>query len=299
MITRTVLSEKDMRILQSTLEKDYVYHIPGATSVWVPSQNTKYMLADVSRRWTDLNDDCVVMTPGEAARTELRRAFPDIRRVGWSGPMISLFKMTAPAVFTGPAQGYFIYIDLKAAYYQFYRKLWLDTPYPCGYGQMYPLASVAEALKDWKTARNSVLGVCAARRSEGVRGPKRRKLFVTNSFLAPGLWATVMSLLHWVAAKALECGAIYINTDGYIFNLSDYDKVDEFICWLGEHEIAMEVRDVGDSTIRTWNNYQIGFTKTKPFQFNLKTYTKEFNNVRTTDYDWGSYWRNCGRYANP
>lgn len=287
-------SSKELRTITDHLKQQVIYHTLGSSSVFVPSTQIKYMDATVCKLWPNLEERFELMMPGEAARTELTRAFPNLKRVGWSGPHVSLFDKRVPLYYEGPTVGEFTYLDLKAAYWQVYKRLWLDVAYPCGlYGQL-PLDVVAANLKEWKGARNALVGLIRSRSVIGVKGTRRYTLSTQNKFLSPCLWATIMSLLNWIADTALQHGAVYINTDGYIFPTQNLRQLDSFMEFLIDHEINFEIRTAGEGEIVSWNNYKIGSFRTKSNELGLTTKSKEFSNVRGTARNWAKYWLSTG-----
>jgi hypothetical protein len=275
-IERNVIPEKDLKSMRDELIRRETYFIGGVSSIYVPSLRAKWMSANSVMTWPDIDGIPTPMTPGEAARTELDRAFPGLKRVGWQPGMISLFDWRSPMHYGGPQAGEFIFIDLKSAYYQVYRRLWLNVPYPRGFGSL-SLMPVAEALREWKQARNSVVGVCASREAIGIRGQERKALKIRNKYLSPGLWATVQAILHAIATLALFHGAVYINTDGYIFPSSS--------AWLDFTDTLLglnfewEFRAIGDGVIAGWNSYQVGDKSTHIFRSKLGANANEFSNI--------------------
>lgn len=288
------ITGNELRQIGSTLKRDGIYHIAGTHSISVPSSKQKYTDRAAVKNWPDEDGQYRLMTPGEAARNELKRAFPDLKRVGWNKHHISLFDKRVPLHYSGPATGDMMYIDLDGAYHQIYRRLWLDTPWPCGYYGRYPMKNVADGLKEWKAARNAVIGICRSRSVVGIKGSKRYNLSVKNDYLSPKLWASVQDLLHLVAGVALSCGAIYINTDGYVFPDSQADNPIWFIEWLTKMDFAFSIRDTGPGEILGWNNYRINRAETKAHKLKLKPYSKEFSNVETKSKRWSQYWRKLG-----
>lgn len=291
---KKAVSSKELRTITDHLKQQVIYHTLGSSSIFVPSSGVKYMDSKVCKLWPNLEERIELMMPGEAARTELNRAFPDLTRVGWNGPHVSLFDKRVPLYYEGPSVGEYTYIDLKAAYWQIYRRLWLDVAYPCGFYGQYPLDIVAANLKEWKAARNALIGLIRSRTVVGVKGTRRYVLSTQNRFLSPCLWATVMALLNWIAFAALQHGAIYINTDGYIFPTQHLWQLDSFMNFLIDLDINFEIRTTGEGEIVSWNNYQIGSFRTKSNELGLITKSKEFSNVRGTARNWAKYWLALG-----
>lgn len=264
---RYYLEHDQFRFMRLWLQHREIYFISGTNSLTVPSRQEKYIQynrpdgSKVCRLWPDENGEMIELTPGEAARAELRRTFPGLRRVGWMAEHIRLFDWRWPMLYTGPSSGYGAYIDLKGAYHQLYSRLWLDTAFPCGYGQL-SLMVIADRLKEWKSARNSLIGVTAGRRVIGVKGYKSIPLSTSNPYLAPGLWATIQAILNELAYEAKRLGAIYIATDGYIFpDLLQAQHFEELL-----YDSGLKYRKgVGNYEIKAWGSYSVQGKKTETF----------------------------------
>jgi hypothetical protein len=290
-VNRIVLNPVDFAQAGRDLMREGVYHVGGSSSIWIPQGRKKLLLSTHCRRWTDLEGEIVMMTSGEAARVELRRAFPGLTRVGWARGHVSLFDHRPPIHFEKPTSGQMTYIDLTAAYCQIYRQLWLDTPFPRGYGRL-SLRPIADALEAWKQARNAVIGVTRSRVTYGIRGSNRSKLRIKNPFLSPGLWATVQSILHEIAQVAVyDCHCTYLNTDGYIF--TDLHGLDVFKEFLGEAGLNYsEIAGYGD--IKGWNSYQVGSRETGLYKLGLPGGQKGLSNVGyKKSVGFVEYWSGC------
>jgi len=257
-VTRIVLSPKEMTELRETLMKQGEFYIKGAHSTWVPRHKLKYLARSVVKLWPDLDGVVLPMTPGEAARTELKRAFPGLKRVGWRGPQVKLFDWRWPMFFIEPFEGYVHHVDLSAAYWQIYRRLWLDVAFPRGFGKL-DLEPVAARLEGWKQARNSVIGIVASRKTSAVKNGVAIQLSTQNNFLSPNLWATVQGILNEVASVALACGAVYCMTDGYIIPANA--NPEGFCRYLSEWGFRFKLnRTMG--SVKGWMSYSLENGKT-------------------------------------
>lgn len=289
---KRVLSEGEFIHARDELIKSGTYFTTGHASLNVPSLKVKYLNDKAVRHWLDLNGKVVPMTAGEAARTELNRTFPSLRRVGWLPAEVRLLDARSPFHFTGSNTCEMIYIDLRSAYHQIYKCLWLDTTYPRGLYGRFPLRDVAHALRDWKAARNGVVGIVRSRFLVGFRGHERIEMQIRNKFLSPGLWATVQDTLHWIAHEAIERGAVYVNTDGYLFPLEASD-FEGFLSFLDDHSLRWKVRSQGFGVIKAWNSYKVGGFETAPYRFGMSSNNtnKEFTNVKRPEglRKWGEY----------
>ena len=181
--------------------------------------------------WRDVGDSSIVplwgesvcnesvcvdgRTPGEIAYSELRRVYP-ILKLQWRKNELDLLKQRPPKLFSGPYRGEVYGLDIKHAYCQIYRKLFLHADWPRK-RLKYPLVEVANSLDDIKEARNAIVGIARSTRNKWVQGEKVWYVNKKNPFLSPVLWGHIMSILSEAAGIALKEGAIHINTDGYAF----------------------------------------------------------------------------------
>ncbi len=284
-ITRIPCTQEVFRNIRLYLQLNETYFISGHNSLYVPSRQEKYILSHrkdgalIARLWEGLDGKVVLMTPGEAARTELQRAFPDLVRVGWRPSQIKLLDWRSPMYFSGPFKGKGIYIDIKSAYWQIYERLWLDVAFPCGFGTL-DLQPVANALKNWKAARNSVVGITRSREAIGVAGLRTIRLSMVNPFLSPCLWATIQAVLNMLAFVAVQKGAIYVATDGYIFPLeSNVWQFQEYL-----YDLGLDYRQTtGPTHVKFWGGYRVGNKATKPFLTTGELNTKPFNSIKVDD----------------
>jgi len=293
------VTPEELRLVQKHLMDTDSYFIAGSSSIFVPKGKQKYVNKNVCKPWPDLHGQSRLTTPGQAARLELARQWPKLKKVGWPAGDISLLSARSPMHYTGQVSGDLVYIDLDSAYAQIYRNLWLDTMYPRGYYGKYPLRNIADTLETWKAARNALMGIARSTEAVAFRGHQRIKIRTENKYLSPALWATVQEVLHVVAAKAVELGAVYINTDGYVFHRSPPEFYEDFVFWLSGQGFRWSPRCSGDGEIVGWNNYRIGYTKTKQYKLNLRSSIGVFSNVNFMDRErWQAYYRACQRISS-
>lgn len=262
--------------------------IVGNSTLYVPKLKCKFVDRAATVEWPDLNGVMVLMTKGEAARTELDRAFPGLRRVGWFGPMISLFDKLPPMYYTGPGSFRGYYVDLKGAYWTIYQKLWLDTCYPRGMGQL-SLCPVALATGTNKAVRNAVIGVISGRYVTMLKKDGTMKQVKSrNKYLSPCLWGTIQDILHDIAYLAVRAGARYICTDGYLF--PDQSGVDEFIARLELYGFRLHVTR-GDIDIKGWGIYKVGNAKeTARYRSSSAAIVSQFSNLYHTERNTVTWW---------
>lgn len=277
MTHRIMVTSSEIARAIVTCQKNNMGAICGNSSIYIPKLKTKFIDKAACVPWPDLNGEVIQMTKGEAARTELDREFPDLKRVGWPGPMISLFDKRPPMLYTGPATFDGWYVDLKGAYWTIYRRLWLDTCWPRGRGGM-PLCRVAARVGSDKGVRNSVIGVISGRYVTMVKkNGSIKQVKSRNKYLSPGLWGTIQDILHDIANRARQAGAVYICTDGYLFHHNS--QVDEFTAWLEQAGFSLHLYS-GEIDIKAWGIYKVGNAKeTARYNRSSAAIVNQFSNL--------------------
>lgn len=282
---------QDSWLFQDTLDSiiaDKVFCIAGGSSLYVPEENTKYINRSVCKDWRDGDGEMVLMTPGEAARTELNRDFGPRNYSFARKSQFPLLDTSPPMFFGGPRVGHGTYFDLSGAYWQIYRWLSLDVLWPRGSGSTeYWLYDVAERLAHWKAARNSVVGLARSHTMTTYRGEVRKEQPFRNVFFAPMFWMTIQDVLHDLAATAMRHKAVYIATDGYII---PHKQVAKFRTFLDSWDLEYTEMS-GNYDIRFFGGYHLEtpggrrLKTTKPFLTHKprKRQTKIFNVQPTTD----------------
>ena len=290
-MNRIVKSAREIVELSEAMIEAKTYFVAGNNSLWVPSTQSKIMDASVVKQWPTLDGELVPMTPGEAARTELMREFPGHKRVGWSKGHIKQFDWRPPLYCNPAGPGKYVCIDLTSAYHQIYQYLWLNTPFPLGRGTM-PLFNVGQRLERWKSARNALVGICRSRHGTAYKNGRRIEISTRNAWLSPGLWATIQAVLNEIACKAVTVGAVYVNTDGYIFPVES-PGWDLFENWLEKNGFNWSVRAQGRGEIAGWSCYKVGQKETHLYSIGSRPYGK-VNSVKfTTEYRFTAYLEKC------
>jgi len=296
---RVLLPHAQFNMIRVVLQGREIYYIAGTHSMFVPSRNTKYIMSSrpdgvsVVRSWPTLEGWPELMTPSEAARRELKYCFPDIKRVGWQSSDVKLFDWRWPMLFKGQMEGNGTYIDLTGAYHQLYSRLWLDVAFPCGYGSL-SLSQAADSLRDWKAARNSLIGITAARDAVGVKGEKIFRLTTKNPYLSPHLWATIQAILNELALAAERAGAVYIATDGYIF--PSRRSADTFQEILDDNGLKYRRSD-GKFKIKNWGAYKVPGKETTPYSTVCLGQGRPFRSINILDREYPTrllrWWAKC------
>lgn len=234
-----------------------IYFILGHDSIYVPSERTSYIDVTQTELWPDLQGEVVTMTASEAARVELERVYP-----WWTSRVrkteFSLLDISPPMFYDGRVRHQDLwYCDLKGAYYQVYRKLYLDQCWPRGIGEL-PLLEVADRLRNWKRARNSLIGLTRSHTLIAAEGWKDREVKFHNKYFQPHLWAAVQHVLHSISAQAIARGCVYSNVDSYIFPRLKYWLT--FKAILDRYGFEYHTQE-GEGYIRAFGEYKVGSKK--------------------------------------
>jgi hypothetical protein len=179
---------------------------------------------------------------------------------------LALLDLPAPQFFAGPAQGELAYVDITACHYNLYRSVGCYNP-----GAIIEADRVrimrgsisldgVEMFSADHLARNSIVGFARTRAWTEYRSGHRVECAGWMSTTAPDLWAIIVLALQALAGFAvLECGAVYVATDGYIVPLSSVARLLAEIAGWG---LSATV-DEGEAQVRGMGSYQVGRRATK------------------------------------
>lgn len=261
-----------------TLDHKYNYlvdnkttFIDGVDSIFVYSEKKKYINIEACVKWPDLDNNFILMLPGEIARTELERAFgtPDI---AVSKSELELLDVPPPNYYDGEIRrGKLWYCDLVGAYNQIYEFLTLDCRYPGGQGEL-SLRFPSQVLRTNKLARNSLIGISRCHSVDVVKGNKFSSNPFRNPYFNPNLWRQLQAILHELAQTAIEMGAFYIATDGYLFQ--DKKAFEAFTELLNELGLSYKAH-WGGGYCTGWCSYSVPGKKTKIYRED----TGQLNNI--------------------
>lgn len=283
-VKRVIVSRENMGAVKQSLVAANIYFTCGTSSIFCPTLQTKWIIDEGL-----VNYYGTLLTAGEIAKQELDRAFPHLKRVGWQRREVRLFDKRWPAFCTDEHKGRFVYTDLKAAYWQIYRWLYLDVVWPGGIGEK-SLWELADRLEFFKTARNAVIGIIRSREIVGVKGPKSWSMRASNKYLSPGLWAMVMDILHEAAHKAKETGAVYCMVDGWFHPVeSDWKR---FHKWLRGWNLDFR-SDIYEGHILGWGSWHMeGFKTTTPYKVGARGRISHVTQCAPPEH-FLSFWDNC------
>lgn len=281
---RIYVNRRSFKEVATAMRRSREFVIMGANSMFCPRIDVKWLLKEQCIKWHGY-----LMTPGEIAKEELHSAFPDLKKVGWSGDMVKMLGHQLPMYCQEERVGNFLYVDIKAAYWQAYQNIWLDTAFPCGLGGKYDLAPVAYKLKDCKPARNALIGLIRSTRLAALRFGLSISIRSHNKYLSPNLWATVCTWLNEIAFEARTLGACYWMIDGGFFPVGS--KYQVFLDWLVDYGIDHR-SSWHHGHILGWLSYSMnGLKTTQPYHrgargrvFHNKLYAGESEKIVKWNY---------------
>lgn len=202
----------------------------------------------------------IPQSPSEFARDYLSIKYPKRLRAR-SKQITELRKHRSAPLWARRGEYYnCAYVDIHAAYWSILQSVGWDADYhpdmflgKKSHCQDYPLP-------DHKLARNCL--VTAGLTSPLViwDGSKLVERRIGNPRPNIGVWALCQDILHGIAVDALNCGAVYIHTDGYIL---PRPRAQELIDRIGQWGLEGRIKYTGDTIIYGPGTYDIGEKKTK------------------------------------
>jgi hypothetical protein len=202
----------------------------------------------------------VWQSPSEIARDYIAVKYP--KRLRARKAQIELLREHRAAPLFAQRGYYYAmsYVDLKSAYWRILSAVGWDADYHPG-KFLVARSSVADfPCPEEKLSRNCLVTSGLNRPLVVWTGSAILQKPIGNPHPNIGIYALCMDILHAAAQIALNCGAVYIHTDGYI--VSDY-VVSELIAALAEIGLLARVKERGDALIYGPGDYDIGGHKSK------------------------------------
>lgn len=223
------------------------------------------------------------MSPGEAAYQVLSKSSIAVGKpFMWSSSEMSLLTWRPPFWYDprySQQTGWMGYIDIRSSYYQIYRHLSWEGVMP-GKDDAFPIGDEFDSLKNWKQARNAIVGIARSTREKWVTGNEvTYKQKDPNPFLSPYLWGMIQGFLNAVADQMLKMGSVYICVDGYVFvGQDDFDNATEYLSRKG---VVTKSTTDKDGRIWGWNSIAIGDKVSKQY----RTSSKPITAIDSPDYE--------------
>lgn len=247
------------------------------------SQSTK-------QRWM-LKKDAIAfagtfVTPSDLARLYLSIKYKGVKRrittIQWKDFYETPRSMPLSAYPVSLANGY--YVDIRSAYWTILRAVGWDVDYhPNGWLKVKsPLTVNDFPFPAIKMARNCLVSL-AADGSRMMRCWDGEKMYFRkggNSLVNKMLWCLVCDVLNNVAHEALQAGAVYSFTDGFIVPSSEVETVENVIASWG---LASSVKAFGRTEVKGAGAYRIGDFTTRKFN---KQSGHSIHKVHSRALDW-------------
>lgn len=129
-----------------------------------------------------------------------------------------------------------------------------------------------------KLARNILVSAGLSSPSYTWTGDKFISKWGRNQFINYSLWAFVQDILHCLAVDALECGAFYVHTDGYILPTN---RVNDFYERAAAWGIPVKTKARGNTWVLGVGNYVVGDYRVKRPHYQ---HERPFANIRFLPY---------------
>ena len=205
--TELVSPQEFLDVQKFLREKEITFIMPTrGSTIFIPRWSQTIRLCGSTTAWTpSFLDETIDVSPAAAARLTLAAYhLPFSRQTNYN--------LNAPIAWK-PHAGFVDYVDIKAAYWQVYKRLnTLDQPQSVSHitqaGE--PLSDVANELSEWKLARNSVPGVLHGSQCIIISGKNITRTTIKSKYQNQAIWFLCNAVMHQVAEIAREkCGLFY------------------------------------------------------------------------------------------
>jgi hypothetical protein len=201
------------------------------------------------------------ITTSRVVRHHLRGllALTGRKRVGFNRQTYQMCFIPQP-LYCMPPEDTFegVYVDITAAFWNIYRHLSLDVFYDgehLGNGAARFSHLPAEYAGE-KKARNALIGITRARTQVYYHYGVAKQCPSHNPLLAPQLWGFIAHCLHEIAGLAVACGAVYVNTDGYIFPSGSHSQMEAFREIVGAYSLNTSIKASGQCAVYGVGRYE-------------------------------------------
>lgn len=170
----------------------------------------------------------------------------------------------SPPLYCVPYSGDALYIDLKSAYYQVYSKLplvssKLGRKYLISPPWLFPF--LPNDLNSDKLIRNAIVGVWRGNSRTVIKNGQIERTQQTFPTSCYSHWDMICEILNYFALKAVEFGATYVHTDGYIFPENTQWK--KFQDLLDSWGFVWAYKARGITSVWSIGSYEVGSLSTK------------------------------------
>jgi len=216
----------------------------------------------------------VPQTPPEIARDYLDYRYP--KRLRASGEQANSLRMerSAPLYYKPFTCSRASYVDLQGAFWWIMSQLGWNVDYHPGKFLSPGRSPYDFPIPNHKLARNCMVTAGLANTLSVWTGHKMIEESPYNLHLNYGLWSAIMDVLHMIALAAVNLGAYYVSTDGFI--ISDR-MLPEFLGYLSRFNAPYRIKAEGPTLVTGIGSYMVGETKTVHFR---SAFDRPYTNLR-------------------
>lgn len=245
----------------------------------------------LDRRLCAIDSKGRVRKKSQIARSLLAARVGD-RRVDWHSDELSAGAFNyAPFFYKKGVYDDAIMVDLRRAHYSIYSRLSWDLRLLFDKGRLIGfrngLVKMNFDSSIDKVILQRIYGAFASRQFsiwDGLESERRicfdESRGYKNVYYSPTLVFALMQTLHYLAAFAVKCGAVYVYTDGYMFPRGREKK---FLDYLDECGLSFRVDRVGRAKVLGYNEYCIGDFRVGGRSFLAKEQLEEARARRRSD----------------
>jgi hypothetical protein len=202
----------------------------------------------------------IPQTPPELARDYLDAAYP--RRLRASGEQARAYEQDrfAPLYYRPMVTKRGAYVDLRGAFWWIMSMVGWNVDYNPGKFLSPGRAPYDFPLPNHKLARNCLVTAGLPNKLTVWTGRKFTEQASYNLHLNRGLYAVIMDILHMLAFAAVNLGAKYVNTDGYII---DDKQLPYLLGYLDRFRAPYHIKAEGETCVTGVGSYRVGDYTTK------------------------------------
>lgn len=221
-------------------------------------------------------------TPSSIAREYLEVCYRHRRRRATASQKEAIMLHRSHPLYFRPAHlSHGVYVDVVSTYLTLMLMAGWDVDYNPG-RWVVPGRSILDfPAPTIKLARNCLVTLGLSSPNYTWTGKRYTRSHGKNPFINYGLWAFIQDTLHCLACDAIECGAVYVHTDGYIFPA---ECVQDFYERAASWQIPVKVKAEGPSWVMGVGNFRVGDKAVRKLR---SEHTRPFSNIRMLPY---RYW---------
>lgn len=213
-------------------------------------RNAKVKLID---KGTAVRLDVGRVSPTEYARTYLMLKYGGRPKATSNQIAKTSIHRAAPMVALPGRYQDMVYVDLQAAYWSILKIVGWDVDYNPG-----SWWGIGQGMEDFplpnnKLVRNMLVSVATVGNIMVADYGTLKRVDYGNPLLNSSLWACVQDILHMIANFAVNNGAVYVHTDGYIIPRRMWEHM---AAWLDQFGLTIRLKHEGDAIVWGGGRYQ-------------------------------------------